>query len=411
MPDLVTYELYTRLFDSSLEMVAVVGDAYKIRVSSVLQSAIAAATANIADHETRIDALEAAAGGGDITAVTTGATSGLAGGATSGAVDLSIVRGTAVNTTRHGNDAAYTDARVPSGAAGGQVGGTFPSSLDVRGIRETSGPTALTIGAVANGEYLKRVGSTLVGGTPSVAATFSSEPYAKPTVADSRDDEFETTTLDSAWKIWDITGVTSATPTKAALAYSVPASNRYQCHTDRKPSWFSLQCTHPTQFLLKPTTMTTNDCLWARMAAFYRYSTGGSAANMYFVIMAATGGHPDPNNRVLIGFSQTGDSSQIITAARFVAGVGTVIPSTESGSLNPFSRGVFPYMVIEKVGTTFKVFAHGSAGTKDYQTTTISWTPAYVGFECQNNASNVDGDIFQADFVRGNVNGFLSLPL
>lgn len=48
----------------------------------------------------------------------------------------------------------------------GQLGGTA-ASPDVRGIRETSGPTLLTFGAIADSEYLVRSGSTIVGGTPS----------------------------------------------------------------------------------------------------------------------------------------------------------------------------------------------------------------------------------------------------
>jgi len=37
----------------------------------------------------------------------------------------------------------------------------------IRGLRETTGPTSLAMGAVADGEYLKRVGTTIVGGTPA----------------------------------------------------------------------------------------------------------------------------------------------------------------------------------------------------------------------------------------------------
>jgi hypothetical protein len=37
----------------------------------------------------------------------------------------------------------------------------------IRGLRETSGPTALTVGTITDGEYLKRVAGTLVSGTPA----------------------------------------------------------------------------------------------------------------------------------------------------------------------------------------------------------------------------------------------------
>jgi hypothetical protein len=50
----------------------------------------------------------------------------------------------------------------PTGAASGQLGGSFPSP-DVRGLRETSGPTLLTMGAVPDGKVFARSGSTIVG--------------------------------------------------------------------------------------------------------------------------------------------------------------------------------------------------------------------------------------------------------
>ena len=48
----------------------------------------------------------------------------------------------------------------------GQLGGTAASPT-VLGIRETAGPTLLTVGAVADGETVKRSGSTLIGYTPT----------------------------------------------------------------------------------------------------------------------------------------------------------------------------------------------------------------------------------------------------
>jgi len=80
--------------------------------------------------------------------------------------------GTSASTACAGNDSRLSDSRAPTGAASGDLGGTFPSPTvtQARGLRETSGPTTLTVGTIADGEILIRSGSTLVSVTAPAAA-------------------------------------------------------------------------------------------------------------------------------------------------------------------------------------------------------------------------------------------------
>lgn len=64
-------------------------------------------------------------------------------------------------------NAKVSDADVV--ALAGQIGGTAASPT-VLGLRETGGPTLLTMAAVTDGQYLKRNGSTIDGGSPGGSA-------------------------------------------------------------------------------------------------------------------------------------------------------------------------------------------------------------------------------------------------
>lgn len=82
------------------------------------------------------------------------------------------VDSSAVTTTKMGGDvttAGKSMLTAANAAAQRTLLGTDTSSdtRNAHGVVETGGPTVLTMGAVADGEYLRRSGSTVVGDTPS----------------------------------------------------------------------------------------------------------------------------------------------------------------------------------------------------------------------------------------------------
>lgn len=93
----------------------------------------------------------------------------------------------------------------------GQIGGSAVSPT-VIGITETGGPTALTIGAITDGQFLKRVGATLVGAAAGGGGGLGFET-------------FRAETLDPADATWTNTvtadlGSSVATASVQVLTYS-----------------------------------------------------------------------------------------------------------------------------------------------------------------------------------------------
>lgn len=103
---------------------------------------------------------------------------------------LSPAVGTGSNYARqdhtHGSPTAPTAASVGAlgaqAAASGDLAGNYPSPTvtQARGLRETAGPTALVVGAVADGQLLKRVGNTIIGVTLSFTLALAGDPQMKP---------------------------------------------------------------------------------------------------------------------------------------------------------------------------------------------------------------------------------------
>jgi hypothetical protein len=143
--------------------------------------------------------------------------------------DATALEGTATSLARSDHTHAIVAAAPSQGIGGGNLEGTatsFARSDHNHTIRETGGPTDLTVGSVVDGLFVSRSGSALIGAVPVIGyQSASAETRTTTTGEDTVKVTLTTPAQTGTWIIfWQITVDSNNKETVADLYNSTDAT-------------------------------------------------------------------------------------------------------------------------------------------------------------------------------------------
>jgi hypothetical protein len=232
-----------------------------------------------------------------------------------------------------------------------------------------------------------------------------------PETANSNDDEFDSSTLDTSWVIYD--GDTGAAGTISSdevniydTSFTTGSAVRINANTPERRSWALIQppgkaaSGFPNQFALnKAYTLPTNVLIWARLKFAQRITQTNDDHGIGIAIADTSGGLWDEANFLAVYVNE----SDVNTVQGQATKVDATVLTTVGNTTDIDAQGqALEYAAIHKLGSTYHFWVGTAAGNWIYLgNTTISFTPDRVGIVFSNVSATSPGSmILGCDFIR-----------
>jgi Collagen triple helix repeat (20 copies) len=298
-------------------------------------------------------------------------------------------------------DPRNTNARAPTAhaASHGRAGADVVAAAQ---LSESSGPTTLNIGAVADGELLKRSGATIVGALPS--SGWSNAILSAPSSPSAYDDEFASGSNDFAVRGWAV----SSPYTRAGdiQAYTRPAANTYTSRRVGTHMMYQVP-TGGGMTISKNVSAGLGPGVWfvaaGALTSFIAINSGSQRFALGVGVAADSGGSPDFNNRygvsLQIGASLSRLESMSVVAGNYQSYFATDGPMHRPDILGVFMFGTSSYQGIFADAVSGAHFSiHRYTGHTAPALSAMKWL--YIEIYNPNDSAGDGTGIYTLDFAR-----------
>ena len=251
--------------------------------------------------------------------------------------------------------------------------------------------------------------STSTTGEVTIAATGgagSSNLWFPPETAHAEDDEFSLDSLDSDWAAYnqdDDAAGTFDTSTAIDFYGTFNSGNALRVSTNStyRPSWLQVQVPARSKYYLitKAYTFPTNVLIWARLKFTQEDQSNvtNNDGTIGLAITANSSGNPDVSNLLELYMNEPDtDSIKAVVWRREGGSWAQVGGFTDTVA----SEGqALEYAAIHKVGSNYHLWVGTESNWIYLQSTTLSFTPARIGFVFQN-VNATPTLVSGADFIR-----------